>query len=161
MNAQQPDPHPDMHGMESGGTSASPTMTWDAMERWLVQSMAEMPRAAILDIGPAGVRVDDTDDVECAQIQSLSSETFLLRLSTVVMSAPLLASFSVPRTALDTWFYDDVFDECTHGYLMSRSRRRVAEIGVAWFRDRCGFPSPGDLGCSYTEPARLGRSASR
>ncbi|MYR08899.1 hypothetical protein GTV32_22435 [Gordonia sp. SID5947] len=155
MSAQQPDPHPDMHGTASDPAGASPAMTWHAMERWLVESMGEMPRAAILDIGPAGGPIDDTEDVECAQIQSLSSETFLLRLSTVVMSAPLLASFSVPRSALDTWFYDDVFDECTHGYLMSRSRRRVAEIGVAWFRDRCGCASPAALGCSYTEPTRL------
>ncbi|AZG48529.1 hypothetical protein [Gordonia insulae] len=149
MNDQQPEPHPHM----------SMDVDWAAMDKWLVESMGNMPRAAILDIGPAGARGDDSEDVDCAQIQVLGSETFLVRLSTTMMSTPLLSSYGVPRAALDMWFYDDTFDDCTHGYLMSRSRRRIAEIVVAWFRDRCGFSAPDDLGCSYTEPVALPRSA--
>ncbi|MFW0784149.1 hypothetical protein AAFP35_06470 [Gordonia sp. CPCC 206044] len=147
---QQPDPRSD----------TSSGMDWVAMDRWLVESLADMSRAAIVDIGPCGVHVgDDAPEVDCAQIQALSSGTFIVRLSTVAMSAPLLASHSVPRDALDRWFYDDAFTDCTHGYLMSRSRRRIAEITVAWFRDRCGFGSPDELGCSYTEAVQLPRSA--
>jgi hypothetical protein len=152
MSHQQPEPNPE----------TSVDDEWAAMERWLIESMGNMPTGAVLDVGPAGARVDDDGvDVECVQIQALGADTYLIRLSTTVMSAPLLSSFVVSRDVLDLWFYDDTFADCTHGFLMSRSRGRVAEIAVAWFRDRCGFASPDDLGCSYEEPVRLPRSVAR
>ncbi|MXP20661.1 hypothetical protein GIY30_04715 [Gordonia sp. HNM0687] len=133
---------------------------WPAMQRWLVESMGEMERAAVLDIGPAAAGADGEGDVDCAQIRVLASQTYLVRLSTMVMAPPALVSDVVGHEALDTWFYDDTFADCTHGFLMSRSRRRVAEIVVTWFRDRCGFSVPDELGCAYQPSTTLPRSAS-
>ncbi|MAU84711.1 hypothetical protein VX037_01315 [Gordonia sp. Z-3] len=150
---------PDRHPAHAGHRARRRAVDWPAMERWLVESMADMGRAAILDIGPAVAHPDDEHDVDCAQIQVLASQTYLVRLSTTLMSVPLLASQTVGRDALDRWFYDDTFADCTHGFLMSRSRRRVAEIVVTWFRDRCGFAAPDELGCSYQASTILPRSA--
>lgn len=140
-------------------SSGDGPVDWDGMRRWLVESMASMPCAAVLDIGPAHVADDEDTDVDCVQIQALERGTFLIRLSTMMMSTPLLGGLLVPHTALDAWFYDSRFTDCTHGYLMSRSRDRIADIAVVWFRDRCGVPGPSRLGCSYDVPIALPRSA--
>ncbi|MGV9711801.1 hypothetical protein ACWDTI_14185 [Gordonia sp. NPDC003424] len=128
---------------------------WTGMEAWLVESLESMPPVAVLDLGPAHV-LDDADDADCVQIHALGG-AYLIRLSMVMMSTPLLTRQRVNREILDIWFYDERFDDCTHGYLITRSRQRIAEITVAWFRDRCGFAEPGLLGCSYTEPVELPR----
>lgn len=145
----------DRHPAHSRRPARKRDVDWPAMERWLVESMGEMGRAAVLDIGPAAVGVDDECDVDCAQIQVLASRTYLVRLSTMIMSPPLLISDRVGRDTLDMWFYDETFDDCTHGFLMSRSRRRIAEIVVTWFRDRCGFSAPDELGCTYRASTAL------
>lgn len=148
MTHPEPDPVPD-----------NVLADWSELDRWLVESLGRMSKAAVLDIGPIDVHVcAEHPAVDCAQIQALTSGTFLLRLSTQFMEPPLLSSYSVPREVLDVWHYDRAFSDCTHGYLLSRSRRRVAEIVIAWFRDRCGFSSPAGLGYSYTEAVRLPRS---
>ncbi|MFW0792359.1 hypothetical protein AAFP30_00965 [Gordonia sp. CPCC 205515] len=131
---------------------------WAEMEAWLVESLGSMTPVGVLDLGPAHVH-DDEVDADCVQIHALTAGTFLIRLSTTMMSTPLIGRHRVPREILDTWFYDDRFTDCTHGYLISRSPHRVAEITVAWFRDRCGYAGPEALGCSYTEPIDLPRIA--
>ncbi|MEE4021740.1 hypothetical protein V1Y59_01510 [Gordonia sp. PKS22-38] len=163
MTEHQPDHHPE-HRHERPGCGPArgrrPSVDWVGMDRWLVDSMGVMPRSAVLDIGPSGIPVDDGADVDCAQIQVLGARTYLVRLSTTLMAPPLLTSDTVWRSSLDRWFYEDIFDDCTHGFLMSRSRRRIAEIVVTWFRDRCRFVTPEELGCHYQRPARLPRATS-
>lgn len=129
---------------------------WADMESWLVESLDSMPPVGVLDIGPAHVP-DDEEDADCAQIHVLSAGIYLIRLSTTMMSTPLLGRHRIPRAALDTWFHDDRFTDSTHGYLITRSSQRIAEITVTWFRDRCRFADPTVLGCSYTEPVELPR----
>ncbi|MEP9414471.1 MULTISPECIES: hypothetical protein [unclassified Gordonia (in: high G+C Gram-positive bacteria)] len=152
----------DAHGPDAAHSSdpegVRQAAAWSAMYDWLVDSLAGMPAGAVLDLGPSdhdgsGDADDDDLDVPCAQIVVLRERTMMVRLSTAVMDIPAVAAYTVPNAMLDRWNYEDRFRDCTHGYLLSRSRRTVAGICVAWFRDRRAFPSPTALGCSYTAPS--------
>ncbi|MGV9825436.1 MULTISPECIES: hypothetical protein [unclassified Gordonia (in: high G+C Gram-positive bacteria)] len=136
--------------------ASTPCTDWDDMSEWLHRELSTMPRGALLDIGPAEYDpIVYGDDVCCAQIQVLRGRTLLIRLSTTLMDAPTaLSGYSVPRVVLDRWHHDDRFDDCTHGYLMTRSASLVAGICVGWFRDRCDSPAPNVLGYSYRAPSR-------
>ena len=45
------------------------------------------------------------------------------------------------NVALDTWHHDDLFEDRTHGYLVSESPQMVADPVVGWFRERWASPS--------------------
>ena len=62
---------------------------------------------------------------------------------------------------LDTWHHDDLFEDCTHGYLVSASPQMVADLVVGWFRERCGFAEPDVIGFAYMRAKSLPRTANR
>ena len=122
---------------------------WREMRAWLVQSTTTMATGSVLEVGPAGA---DDDLADSAQIHRLRAGTYLVRLSRRRMDIPMLADYSVPARALDRWHHDGRFPDCTDGYLFTRSHEVIADLCVAWFRDRCGVAGSGDLGFGYTVP---------
>ncbi|HCS57741.1 MAG TPA: hypothetical protein DIW80_11415 [Gordonia polyisoprenivorans] len=158
-----PDPNtPDLVTPETG--EPDPVLAWTAMRDWLADSVAGIPAGGVLDLGPAEYDdSDDAGDVPCAQILVLRDQTFMVRLSTTVMTIPAVTGYAVPRAMLDRWNYEDRFRDCTHGYLLTRSRGCVADVCVAWFRDRRAISGPAVLGCHYTtgDPDPRARAAGR
>lgn len=158
-----PDPDtPEPVTSEAG--EPDPGLAWTAMGDWLTDSVAGMPAGGVLDLGPAEYDdSDDAGDVPCAQILVLRDQTMMVRLSTTLMDIPSVAGYAVPRAMLDRWNYEDRFRDCTHGYLLTRSRGCVADVCVAWFRDRRAISGPAVLGCHYTtgDPDPRARAAGR
>lgn len=149
-------------GFGSAGFDAGVDARWDAFARWLAARLAELPVASVLDAGRADATPEtDGYDVECAQVQRLHGDRFLLRLSTTLMIIPLLDCYDGDNVACDTWHHDDLFEDCTHGYLVSESPQMVADLAVGWFRERCGFAEPDVIGFAYMRAKSLPRTASR
>ncbi|MFT4200804.1 hypothetical protein [Gordonia sp. (in: high G+C Gram-positive bacteria)] len=133
---------------------------WAEFGEWLAARLTELPVASVIDAGRAGASAATHGyDVECAQVQRLRGERFLLRLSTTLMIIPLLDDYDGTVMEPDRWHHDDLFEDCTHGYLVASSPGLVADLVVAWFRDRCGFDDPGDIGFSYMRAKALPRTA--
>ncbi|NMO00239.1 hypothetical protein HH308_03305 [Gordonia sp. TBRC 11910] len=147
-----PDRHDIEHGSSVPDAADSP---WGAAAGWLRGCIDDIPLAGVLDVGPHHVRVGDSYDVHCAQIQRLERGRLLLRLSTMLMIIPLLDGYDAPDARLDCWYHDDLFEDCTHGYLISMSSSMVADLVMAWFRDRGGFVSPDELGYCTTVAKQL------
>ena len=125
-------------GIDSGGSTTDVDARWAAFAGWFAQRLSELPAASVLDAG-RGDATPETDgyDVECAQVQRLYGDRYLLRCSTTLMIIPLLDCYDGDNVALDTWHHDDLFEDCTHGYLVSESPQMVADLVVGWFRERC------------------------
>ncbi|MFW0789055.1 hypothetical protein [Gordonia sp. CPCC 205333] len=147
-----PDRHDTEHGPSSPDIGPS---AWLGAAAWLEERICGVPVAGVLDVGPHHVCVGDSYDVHCAQIQRLAGGRLLLRLSTMLMIIPLLDSYAAPDTELNRWHHDDLFEDCTHGYLVTESASVIADLVMAWFRDRGGFSSPDELGYCTTTPKRL------
>ncbi len=134
-------------------------VSWAGMVDWLIESLTDQPVAFMLEMGPSGFRSQGVDDeVACAQIVVLDDGVLMLRRSRTVLDQLTLADFSVDGLALDRWFFDDHFADCTDGYLFTRDVRLVADACVGWFRDEWGTRSTDDLGCDYRFPDELPRS---
>lgn len=131
-------------------------VSWAGMADWLAESLADKPVAFMLEMGPNGYRTaDEFDEVVCAQIVVLADGVLMLRRSRAFLEQLALADYSADRVALDRWFFDDHFADCTDGYLFTRDVRLVADACVAWFRDEWGTASTADLGCDYRFPDEL------
>ncbi|MGC4933679.1 hypothetical protein ACLQ3C_08335 [Gordonia sp. DT30] len=146
------DPHQsEPHTPEPHTPDPDPGRSWAAMRDWLADSVTGIPQGGVLDLGPGEHDESDPDagDVPCAQILVLRDHTMMVRLSTTVMDVPMIGGYVVPRAMLDRWNYEDRFGDCTHGYLLTRSPGCVADICIAWFRDRRAITTPTMLGCSY------------
>ena len=130
-------------GAEADATDAK----WEAFGRWLAATVAELPVASVIDAG-RGDASPETDgyEIECAQMQRLHGGRVLLRLSTTLMIIPLLDAYDADGTELDRWHYDDLFEDCTHGYLVSDSPTVIADLVIGWFRERCGYADPERIG---------------
>lgn len=149
-------------GIDSGGSTTDVDARWAAFAGWFAQRLSELPAASVLDAG-RGDATPETDgyDVECAQVQRLYGDRYLLRCSTTLMIIPLLDCYDGDNVALDTWHHDDLFEDCTHGYLVSESPQMVADLVVGWFRERCGFAEPDLIGFAYMRAKSLPHTASR
>lgn len=135
---------------------------WDGFTGWLADRLGEMPVASVIDAGRSGANAQTHGyDVECAQVQRLHRGRYLLRLSTTLMIIPLLDAYDGEDVALDCWHHDDLFEDCTHGYLVSESAGMVADLVTGWFRQRCGFTGPDQVGFAYMRAKSLPRSAAR
>lgn len=129
------------------------------MEIWIVRSLKAMRVADILEMGPSQVTVSSNEqEVVCAQIQVFEDGVYWLRLSEVILGTPLINDFTSSGLELDTWNYDGLFDDTTHGYLFSKKRKLIAKACIAWFSERHGFESPGELGCEYFPADRIPRA---
>lgn len=147
---------PDRHDIEHGSPAPDIAQSaWSDAAAWLRGCIDDIPLAGVLDVGPHQVRVGDSYDVHCAQVQRLAQGRLLLRLSTMLMIIPLLDGYAAPDVRLDCWRHDDLFEDCTHGYLVSESPSMVADLVMAWFRDRGGFAAPDELGYCTTLPKQL------
>ena len=123
--------------MNSFGDVVRPINGWFDMADWLIGNLDAMRVGCILELGPSDTFVTSNDqEVVCAQIQALHNGVFWLRLSEVVLDAPLLADFSTEGLPLDVWRYDDLFEDCTHGYVFSADKQMIAQACVTWFRNR-------------------------
>lgn len=149
---------PDRHDIQHGSpTPDASDAAWRGAAAWLEGRIDAVPLAAVLDVGPHHACVGDSYDVHCAQVQRLEGGRLLLRLSTMLMIIPLLDSYRAADAELNRWYHDDRFEDCTHGYLITESSSMVADVVMAWFRDRGGFATPDDLGYCTTIPKRLPR----
>ncbi|MFT3900751.1 MAG: hypothetical protein QM728_11000 [Gordonia sp. (in: high G+C Gram-positive bacteria)] len=135
---------------------------WEEFTGWLADRLTELPVASVLDAGRAGAcAATHGYDVECAQVQRLDGGRFLLRLSTTLMIIPLLDGYGAAGMELDRWYHDNLFEDCTHGYLVAQSPGLVADLVTSWFRDRCGFGGPADVGFSYMRAKTLPHTEAR
>ncbi len=132
------------------------------MAEWLVESFTDKPVGFILEMGPSGfIDYDDDDeeeeedDVVCAQVQMLADGVMMLRRSRSVLGHLLIADYSSDKLPLNKWLFNDIFDDCTDGYLFSRDPHLLADICVTWFRDNWGTESTDALGCEYRYPDEL------
>ncbi|GAA1480021.1 hypothetical protein GCM10009624_04610 [Gordonia sinesedis] len=132
-------------------TPTSRVADWAEMRRWCADQIAAATPGLIVQLGPRGLDPDATD-VPSVEVHALTGGTYLVRLSTRWMHAPMLAGYSVPRAALNRWRHDGHFPDCTDGYLATRSPGLIADICVTWFADRCGFAHPDDVGYSIVSP---------
>ncbi|GAA3031791.1 hypothetical protein GCM10010528_11270 [Gordonia defluvii] len=135
---------------------------WERFSPWLAGRLAALPVASVIDAGPGSATPEvDGYDVECAQMQRLHGGRILLRLSTTLMIIPLLDAYDGDIMEPDRWHHDDLFEDCTHGYLVSDSPALIADLVVAWFRERCGFADPADVGFAHMRAKSLPRTARR
>ncbi len=148
------------HGSGGPGFEADADSRWTAFGRWLAARLVELPVAGVIDAGRADALVgSDVYDVECAQMQRLHGGRTLLRLSTTLMIIPLLDEYRGDGMELDRWHHDDLFEDCTHGYLVSDSPLLIADLVVAWFRHRCGFADADQVGFAYMRAKSLPHTA--
>lgn len=137
-------------------SSADPAdEAWKNAADWFAARVDELPVAGVIDVGPHHVTVADGYEVTCAQVQCLVGNRWLLRLSTMLMIIPLLDSYTPTSMSVDTWYHDDLFEDCTHGYLVSASPALIADLVMAWFRYRAQFDEPDRLGYCTTTPKAL------
>ncbi|GAB09983.1 hypothetical protein GOARA_050_00450 [Gordonia araii NBRC 100433] len=133
---------------------------WAGFTAWLATRLAELPVACVIDAGRADASMETHGyDVECAQMQRLHGGRILLRLSTTLMVIPLLDTYDGDVMEADRWHHDDLFEDCTHGYLVSSSPALVADLVTGWFRERCGFAEPDQIGFAYMSAKSLPRTA--
>ncbi|WP_235578945.1 MULTISPECIES: hypothetical protein [unclassified Rhodococcus (in: high G+C Gram-positive bacteria)] len=132
-----------------------PVDAWDATANWLVESMIGNPVGLIVDLGPSNYDPDVDDEVINAQLHKLDDGVVMVRRSRTVLEQRRLLDHSVDGLTLDTWHHDDLFDDCTDGYLFTADLRLAAQACTAWFRDHGGVDSLDHLGCSYSMPDTL------
>ncbi|GED99515.1 hypothetical protein [Gordonia crocea] len=148
-----------MVGRGDNGEYGTVDEVWEGFAGWLAARLMELPVASVIDAGRADATpATDGYDVECAQMQRLHGDRFLLRLSTTLMIIPLLDAYDGEMVEPDRWHHDGLFEDCTHGYLVSQSAVLVADLVVAWFRERCGFASPDRIGFAYMKAKSLPRT---
>ena len=115
--------------------------------------------ADILEMGPSDLTVTSNDqEVICAQVQVFEDGIYWLRLSEVTLGTPLINDFTSVGLTLDSWIYDELFADTTHGYLFTRKKKLIAKTCVSWFSERHDFQSADELGCEYFAADRLPRT---
>ena len=140
------------------GSQVRPVNGWEDFVTWLVESFGAMGVGSLFEVGQRDTVVYAADDpVVCAQIVKLEDGVLWIRLSDVVLGAPMIADHTTERLPLDVWQFDDAYPDCTGGFLFSADHWLVAESCASWFRDRRGVDMPEALGCEYEPVDRLPR----
>ncbi|MEU2004538.1 hypothetical protein ACH47B_26405 [Rhodococcus sp. NPDC019627] len=149
----------------TGSPKIPESTTWDGMTAWLVESFTDQPMGLLIDLGPREfVQYDDEEDeavdevehqVVCAQVHVLADDVLLVRRSRTVLNRLRFDSHVVEGLDVDRWYFDDYFDDCTDGYLLTRDVAIAADACVAWFRDVPNAPALSELGCSWEFPHAL------
>ncbi|MGU3435012.1 hypothetical protein ACNHUS_18590 [Actinomycetes bacterium M1A6_2h] len=137
-----------LDSFEMPGGQILPVEPWDGLAAWLIESLTDSRPGLIVDLGP---NTDVPEDFELvnAQIHVLDDGVFLVRRSRLVLGQLRLVNHSVAGLELDRWHHDDLFDDCTDGYLFSRDRHLAASACAAWLRDNGGEDALDQLGCSF------------